>query len=301
MLPLMARDFHRIPLSAPLVNLAAVPLTGVIVPLGLLTLACGLILPAAGKLFTAPLAWLTALLLHIVRWFAHFPRWSHRIPGPPFWLILLFFCHCHSDRSRDAVEASARKTMVWGLCVVFMACALTIAVYPFGQKWLKGRLELTVLDVGQRNSLFVVSSGGRTLLIDGGGAFGSFPGHEERNGIDPGEESVSPYLWSRGFQKLDVVAVTHAHQDHLGGLTAILDNFRVAKLRIGREVSSVDLARLEELARRRKIPIEHELGGKSLAGMASMATFCGRRLLPKRSRLQQRTMIRWCCGCTTAV
>ena len=45
MLPLMARDFHRIPLSAPLVNLAAVPLTGVIVPLGFLTLACGLIFP----------------------------------------------------------------------------------------------------------------------------------------------------------------------------------------------------------------------------------------------------------------
>src|SRR6266481_9024993 len=39
MLPLMARDFHRIPLSAPLVNLAAVPLTGVVVPLGFLTLA----------------------------------------------------------------------------------------------------------------------------------------------------------------------------------------------------------------------------------------------------------------------
>jgi hypothetical protein len=36
-----------------------------------------------------------------------------------------------------------RKTMVWGLCVVFIACALTIAVYPFGQKWIKGRLEST--------------------------------------------------------------------------------------------------------------------------------------------------------------
>ncbi len=62
MLPLMARDFHRITLSAPLVNLAAVPLTGVVVPLGFLTLACGLILPAAGKLLAAPLTWLTALL-----------------------------------------------------------------------------------------------------------------------------------------------------------------------------------------------------------------------------------------------
>ena len=153
--------------------------------------------------------------------------------------------------------------MIWGLCVAFISCALTIAIYPFGETWTKGALELTVLDVGQGDSLFVVSPGGKTLLIDGGGAFGGFPGYEEHNGVDPGEDAVSPYLWSRGFQKLDVVALTHAHQDHLGGLPAILDNFRVAKLWIGREVSSLALARLEELARRRKIPIEHELRRKS--------------------------------------
>jgi competence protein ComEC len=176
MLPLMARDFHRIPLSAPLVNLAAVPLTGVVVPLGFLTLATGLVLPTVGKLLAAPLAWLTALLLHVVQWFAHFPRWSYRIPGPPFWLILLFFATAILLAAEMRLKHPLRRTMVWGLCVVFIASALTIAVYPFGQKWMKGRLELTVLDVGQGDSLFVVSPGGRTLLIDGGGAFGGFPG-----------------------------------------------------------------------------------------------------------------------------
>jgi competence protein ComEC len=263
MLPLMARDFHRIPLSAPVVNLAAVPLTGLVVPLGFLTLALGLIFPAAGKLLAAPLAWLTALLLHIVQWFAHFHRWSYRIPGPPWWLTVLFFAAALLLAGEMRWNHPLRRIMVRGLCLVFIACALTIAIYPFGEKRTKGRLELTVLDVGQGDSLFVVSPGGKTLLIDGGGAFGGFPGHEEHNGIDPGEEAVSPYLWSRGFQKLDVVALTHAHQDHLGGLTAILENFRVARLWIGREVSSQALARLEELARQRNIPIEHELRGKS--------------------------------------
>jgi competence protein ComEC len=119
------------------------------------------------------------------------------------------------------------------------------------------------IGVGQGDSLFVVSPGGKTLLIDGGGAFGGYTTREEAFGIDPGEEAVSPYLWSRGFQKLDVVALTHAHQDHLGGLAAILENFCVGKLWIGREVSSVALARLEELARPRKIPIEHENQGQS--------------------------------------
>jgi competence protein ComEC len=233
------------------------------VPLGFLTLACGLIFPAAGKLLAAPLAWLTTLLLQVVEWFAHFRGGSYRIPGPPLWLVVLFFATALLLAAEMRLKHPLRQSVVWGMCMVFAASALTIAVYPFGEKWTKGSLELTVLDVGQGDSLLVVSPGGKTLLIDGGGAFGGFPGHEEHNGIDPGEEAVSPYLWSRGFQKLDVVALTHAHQDHLGGLSAILENFRVGRLWIGREVSVPTLARLEELAREQKIPIEHELRGKS--------------------------------------
>src|SRR5256885_6833561 len=80
-----------------------------------------------------------------------------------------------------------------------------------------------------------------------------------------GEEAVSPYLWWRGFQKLDVVALTHAHQDHLGGLTAVFENFRVGKLWIGREVSTAALTQLEDLAREKKIPIEHEVRGKKFS------------------------------------
>jgi len=175
MLPLMARDFHRIPLSALIVNLAAVPLTAVIVPLGFLTLVCGLISPLAGKLLSAPLAWLTASLLHVVQWFAHFRSWSYRTPRPPFRLIVLFFAAAILLAAEMRLAHPLKRTLLWGLRMAFMACALTIAIYPFGKKWIEGKLELTVLDVGQGDSLFVVSPGGKTLLIDGGGAFGGFP------------------------------------------------------------------------------------------------------------------------------
>ncbi len=265
MLPLMARDFHRIPLSGPLVNLAAVPLTGVVVPLGFLTLATGLLFPALGKILAAPLAWLTMLLIHIVQWFAHFSRWSYRVPGPPFWLIAFFFIAALLLATAFRIKHAVWKRLAWGSCLAWMMGALTVAIYPFGSQWARGKLEVTVLDVGQGDALFVVSPGGKTMLIDGGGAFGGFSGHEQNNGIDPGEEAVSPYLWSRGFQKLGVVALTHAHQDHLGGLTAILENFQVEKLWIGREVSSPALANLEEIAKARQIPIEHELRGKSFS------------------------------------
>jgi competence protein ComEC len=262
MLPLMASDFHRVALSAPAVNLAAVPITGVVVPLGFLTLACAIALPTMGKLLAAPLAWVTVLLLHIVQWFAQFPRWSYRIPGPPAWVVLVFF------GAAVFLAATARGDNFWrgwgsrSAIGILALSAIAIAIYPFAPRWSKGKLEMTVLDVGQGDSLLVVSPHGRTLLIDGGGAFGGFPGHVEHNGIDPGEEAVSPYLWSRGFQKLDVVALTHAHQDHIGGLTAILENFRVGTLWIGREVKSQTLANLEKLAREKKIPIVHEMHGK---------------------------------------
>ena len=265
MLPLMARDFHRVTLSAPLVNLAAVPITGIVVPLGFLTLGSGFLSPAVGKLLAAPLAWVTALLLQVVQWFAHFPRWSYRIPGPPVLLVVVFLT------AGVLLAMTARSSHSWSRWVsrsaagVLGLSALTIALFPFSPRWSAGRLELTVLDVGQGDALFVVSPHGRTLLIDGGGGFIGFSGHEEHNRIDPGEEAVSPYLWSRGFQKLDVVALTHAHQDHIGGLAAILDNFRVGTLWIGREVESGTLAALENLAREKKIPIVHEVRGKAFS------------------------------------
>jgi competence protein ComEC len=263
MLPLMARDFHRISLSAPFVNLFAVPMIGILVPLGFLTLTTGLVLPVAAKLLAAPLVWCTSLLVYVVTWFAHLPKWSYRIPGPPFWLVVVFFAIGVLLAATMRLKQGFRRIVLPGLCLAGTLSALTIANYPFHARWVKGKLEVSVLDVGQGDSLFIVSPGGKTLLIDGGGAHGGYGARQENFGIDPGEEAVSPYLWSRGFKKLDVVALTHAHQDHLGGLTAILENFRVGRLWIGRQVSSRALHQLEEVAQERGIPVEHALRGKS--------------------------------------
>lgn len=264
MLPLMARDFHRVTMSAPLVNLLAVPLTGIIVPLGFFALGSALVIPAAGKVLAIPVGWCALLLVHIVDWFARFPRWSYRIPGPPFWLIVLFFtaaaAMCFAIR---AIRLRPRWTVrIAGIALA--ASAFAIATFPFSPSWSPGKLELTVLDVGQGDSLFVVSPRGKTMLIDGGGTFGGFSGHEEHNGPDPGEDAVSPYLWSRGFQKLDIVALTHAHQDHIGGLTAVLQNFRVGTLVLGRAESSAALLNLESLARQEKVSILHVTRGANL-------------------------------------
>jgi competence protein ComEC len=263
MLPLMARDFHRVTLAGPIVNLAAVPMMGVIVPLGFMTLAGGLLIPAAGKLLAAPLGWLTLILMRIVQWFAHFHRASYRIPAPPVWLTAVFFVALVFAAIFPRSALGNRRRLIWVPVGALLASAWVIVTFPFAPAFSPGKLEVTILDVGQGDSLLVVSPKGKTMLIDGGGAFAGFPGQQEHFGSDPGEEAVSPYLWSRGIKKLDVVALTHAHQDHIGGLRAVLQNFRVGALWTGREVTSSSLARLKQLAREQMIPVVHESRGQS--------------------------------------
>jgi len=261
MLPLLARDFHRVTLSGPLANLVAVPLTGIIVPLGFAVLITEVFSHSAALCLAAPLRWLTASLLHSINWIAQLPRWSYRIPSPPLWLVctFFFFAVILSIALRTATRSATYTRRFSFACV--LSCAALIAIFPFAPSWRHGSLEFTTLDVGQGDSLFLVSPGGHTILVDGGGSFIESYRTAEARGPDPGEDVVSPYLWSRGFKQIDVVALTHAHQDHLGGLTAVLENFKVKTLWIGREVESAPQQQLEALAKSRGVNIVHELRG----------------------------------------
>jgi len=99
------------------------------------------------------------------------------------------------------------------------------------------------------------------MLIDGGGLSGSERVGGYRSGPDVGEEVVSPYLWSRGIKKLDVVALSHGDHDHIDGLYDVLDNFRVKQLWIGRDDNRRAAQSLLAEARAHGIAIVHETHG----------------------------------------
>ena len=262
MLPPMAYYFHRVTLAGPFANVPAVLLTGLAVPIGFFTLAASLVSRALAGFLAKILGFILAMLDGSVQWFARWHGASYRIPGPPLALIAIFAVFAIALAA--VIRSRLNGWWQWAAAVPLLAtAALVIATYPFAPRLSGSNLELTVLDVGQGDSLFVSFPDRSTMLVDGGGELGSFHSGGMRSGIDIGEDVISPYLWSRGIKNIDVIALTHAHEDHLGGLPAILENFRVGELWVGRDINIGAYRHVLAIARERGVRILHRKQGES--------------------------------------
>lgn len=216
----MAEYFHRISFTGLSANLLIVPLMNAVVPLGFLALLTGW-------------QWVANFADTLLRWSAAVASWhaalepAWRVPNPPLWLGLTLVAAI-----LGAAFAVRRNLLRWpAITVVGLLVGLLVAS-PWAAALDPGELELTVIDVGQGDSLLLVFPKGKTMLIDGGGRL-EYGMVKRRSNLDIGEDVVSSYLWSRGIRHIDVLAATHAHQDHIGGLRALMENFHPAQLWTG--------------------------------------------------------------------
>ncbi len=104
--------------------------------------------------------------------------------------------------------------------LIFLLIAINALVWSEAVTMNGDVLKITFLDVGQGDSALVELPGGKNVLIDAG------PGGDEER-FDAARSVIAPYLWNRKINKLDAVIVTHFHEDHLGGVLYLLDNFKV--------------------------------------------------------------------------
>ena len=246
----MAIYFHRISLSGLSANIVVVPLLGLVVPVGFVAIFTGWQLPADLA------AWLLAAGEKVANWHLRFePSW--RIADPPVWLSIAFCT------SLIALAFALRRSRLWALAATSLSLVLFALLFwhPFAPKVLPRVLEMTAIDVGQGDSLLISFPDGKLMLIDGGGIL-SF-GRPTKSKIDIGEDVVSPYLWSRSIRKLDVVAMTHAHDDHAAGLPAVIENFHPTEMWTGATPDSAAWSAVQSKACDRKVKITPMQAGRN--------------------------------------
>jgi competence protein ComEC len=207
----------------------------------------------------------TALLLHgvigVIGHVSAVRAADLRVPGPVWWVALLAiagwaFC-CW------AVRRSSRWTWI---AAVVLTAVVVMVLWPERVVSSPGLLEITAIDVGQGDSIFVAAPDGATMLIDAGGPVGGVTeAAEATSRFDVGEEVVSPWLWSRRFRRLDVIALTHAHSDHMGGMPAVMRNFRPRELWVSIDPNSEAYRSLLTEAARLGVVVRHFYAGAQLA------------------------------------
>ncbi len=256
----MALYFHRVSFTGLSANAIVVPLLGLVVPTGFSALFTG------SHAVAAIAAFLLDLSRRTVDWHAHYePNW--RIPEPPL-LLSVAICAALACASVRWKHAFARWLSIGGLAGLLYI----LVAFPFAPRLEQGNLEFTAIDVGQGDSLFLAFPAGQTMLLDAGG-IPSFGHHSETlpSRMEIGEDVVAPYLWTRALQKIDVVAISHLHDDHAGGVPAILNDFRVNELWVGPTPASELWTQIQKKARERGTRIRHfQQGGEIRFGGATI-------------------------------
>lgn len=202
---------------AVFLNLIVIPL----VPVVFLSGAAGML---TGGASVAAGMFLAGASAGVLRFFQTLLERTEVLPGsravigqPELWQIALYYVLVGAAVWGGRCRARKKNQHRIEVRIFFIMFALCILCLPFHRP-----VEVTFLDVGQGDAVFLRTEAGTTCLIDGGSTTVS----------DVGTYRLLPFLKSRGVSSLDYLFLSHMDADHINGAEELLkDQFRGIPIR----------------------------------------------------------------------
>lgn len=202
---------------AVFLNLIVIPLVPVVFLSGAAGMLTGGVSVAAGMFLAGASA-------GVLRFFQTLLERTEVLPGsravigqPELWQIALYYVLVGAAVWGGRCRARKKNQHRIEVRIFFIIFALCILCLPFHRP-----VEVTFLDVGQGDAVFLRTEAGTTCLIDGGSTTVS----------DVGTYRLLPFLKSRGVSSLDYLFLSHMDADHINGAEELLkDQFRGISIR----------------------------------------------------------------------
>jgi len=98
-----------------------------------------------------------------------------------------------------------------------------------------GNLTIYVLNVSQADSIFIITPGNKTILIDSGSAMK--PNSSDR---------VVEFLKEKNISRIDYLVASHYHEDHIGGMEKIFAAVEIGKVYDNRNCANISTRTAEK-------------------------------------------------------
>lgn len=210
LMPLTVSVFGEVHWLSPFANVVLVPVFAVLVVPGVLLATLVMIVWSDGAawLFTQIDAVLGAMLFLLQGAVASLPLGLPTVVETEALVVLAL------------ASAVLLMPRMWKFAPVVVLAAALAAFSISSARPEYGQLKFTVLDVGHGLAV-VLSTATKTLVYDTGPRRGSF---------DAGAQLVVPTVRSDGSNHIDALIVSHADNDHAGGIQGVLDTMPVARV-----------------------------------------------------------------------
>lgn len=236
LLPIQLSCFFELPVYAVLLNLYVIPLMSVLLVVGIFGSVfafLGTVVFPAAKLCFGISSGILELYEESCRLALGFPGARVIAGQPPGWKIIAYYVvllaalgwmkrkNLQSDKRKPrkkerkqedfkAKSIGCVRRMIGGLSLFLLAAFLLFPEKTQG-------FCVTFLDVGQGDGIFLRGPDGTTYLADGGSS----------DVKQVGKYRIEPFLKAQGCGKLDYVFVSHGDQDHLNGISELIERRRI--------------------------------------------------------------------------